>query len=220
MEYDAESDIRLCSLCHGRGEGPADKEGRLLYCGNDLWAHVNCALWSNEVFEEVDGALQHVLDALARSANSRCTHCGAKGATVNCATRGCSLSFHFPCAIQDQPEVKLLEGKRLVCRQHQKDPSNKNLAVHSTNFEVSRCVYVDLGTESKRIKANPPSDVRVIIGSLSIVALGQLKSDVSGGGPTLKPVSYESHRKFWSTKEPWKTVTYTLRTIYVPSKYC
>lgn len=216
VEYDAESDIRMCSLCHGRGEGPANSEGRLVYCGNDLWVHVNCALWSNEVYEEVDGALQKVFDALARASASRCSHCGAKGATVSCATRGCPLVYHFPCALQESGVI-LLEGKRLVCRQHLKDPPNKSLAVHSSNFEVARCVYVDLGAESKRIKSLTPNDLRVAIGSLVITAFGQLRSDVSGG-PTLRPVGYESRRKFWSTKEPWKLVTYTLRTIYVPSK--
>lgn len=41
--------------------------GRLLYVGQDDWVHVNCALWSAEVYEEEhDGTLQNVQTALSR----------------------------------------------------------------------------------------------------------------------------------------------------------
>lgn len=41
--------------------------GRLLYGGQDDWVHVNCALWSAEVYEEgQDGALQNVHEAVSR----------------------------------------------------------------------------------------------------------------------------------------------------------
>ena len=209
----------MCALCHGKGEGPATAEGRLLYCGNDIWTHINCALWSNEVFEEVDGALQNVFDALARGCGSRCSSCNTKGATVNCCIRGCPVSLHFPCALQPEPEVTLLEGKRLICRHHSKEQSNRNLVVHPPNFEVARCVYVDLGSESKRIKPCAPRDIRIVIGSLSVSSLGHLRTDVSGTLNALTPVGFECQRRYWSVKEPWKVVTYTLRTIYVPSKF-
>lgn len=32
--------------------------GRLLYIGQNRWTHVNCALWSAEVFEDDDGSLK------------------------------------------------------------------------------------------------------------------------------------------------------------------
>ena len=40
--------------------------GRLLYAGQDDWVHINCALWSAEVYEEGDGSLQMVHLAIAR----------------------------------------------------------------------------------------------------------------------------------------------------------
>jgi len=40
--------------------------GRLLYAGQDDWVHINCALWSAEVYEEGDGSLQMVHLAVAR----------------------------------------------------------------------------------------------------------------------------------------------------------
>ena len=38
----------------------------MLYAGQDDWVHVNCALWSAEVYEELDGTLQNVHSAVAR----------------------------------------------------------------------------------------------------------------------------------------------------------
>ena len=40
--------------------------GRLLYTLPGEWAHVNCSLWSAEVFEEDNGLLQNVTSALSR----------------------------------------------------------------------------------------------------------------------------------------------------------
>ena len=215
IEYDAVSDSRLCALCHGRGEGAPSGEGRLLYCGNDSWVHVNCVLWSNEVFEEVDGSLQNVFDALARAAGTRCHHCGTKGATVTCCTRGCTISLHFPCCLVPETDVKLLEGQRMICPQHAKEQA-ADVGLLATNFEVSRCVYVDLGADLKRIKAYHPREVQIVIGSLVVTCIGHIRSDVSSGSAYLKPVAFTCQRKFYSTKEPWKLTTYKLRTIYVP----
>ena len=40
--------------------------GRLLYCGQDDWCHINCALWSAEVYEDADGSLQNLVEAYSR----------------------------------------------------------------------------------------------------------------------------------------------------------
>ena len=39
----------------------------MLYGGQDDWVHVNCALWSAEVYEQgQDGTLQNVHEAVSR----------------------------------------------------------------------------------------------------------------------------------------------------------
>lgn len=45
---------------------PPQEAGRLLYIGQNEWTHVNCAIWSAEVFEENDGSLKNVHAAVAR----------------------------------------------------------------------------------------------------------------------------------------------------------
>lgn len=48
------------------GDFTPQEAGRLLYLGQNEWAHVNCCLWSAEVFEEENGSLLHVHSAVAR----------------------------------------------------------------------------------------------------------------------------------------------------------
>lgn len=40
--------------------------GRLLYIGQNEWTHINCALWSSEVFEDDEGSLKNVHMAVLR----------------------------------------------------------------------------------------------------------------------------------------------------------
>lgn len=53
-------DHRRCSLCKEKGDFPLNSCGRLLYVNPKEWIHVNCAIWSSEVWEEEDGGLQQV----------------------------------------------------------------------------------------------------------------------------------------------------------------
>jgi len=60
-EYHAYAPLEHFLYCIGVQEA-----GRLLYAGQDDWVHINCALWSAEVYEEGDGSLQMVHLAIAR----------------------------------------------------------------------------------------------------------------------------------------------------------
>ncbi|CAL8104723.1 unnamed protein product [Calicophoron daubneyi] len=124
----SEEDNRCCLLCAHHGDN--NIEGRLLFTGADTWVHVNCALWSNEVYEEESGQLIGLSDALRRGRSSVCLDCGRYGATMICAnahestcplyvaaysTRGSSdedsvsslsrthRGVHFACALRRRP---------------------------------------------------------------------------------------------------------------------
>ncbi|RLN44246.1 hypothetical protein BBJ29_006323 [Phytophthora kernoviae] len=66
---------------------------------SETWVHVNCALWSMEVFEDVSGVLHKVQKAKNRSRLIRCDACGLMGATVGCSILRCAMHYHFPCAV-------------------------------------------------------------------------------------------------------------------------
>uniref|UniRef100_A0A336LN15 CSON013826 protein n=1 Tax=Culicoides sonorensis TaxID=179676 RepID=A0A336LN15_CULSO len=90
-DFWSKSDQRCCVLCRNKGE---DGNSRFLYCGQNSWIHANCALYSAEVFEEIDGSLQNVHSAINRGRLIKCSVCGNKGATVGCNVKNCgSLSI-------------------------------------------------------------------------------------------------------------------------------
>ena len=59
--------------------------GRLLYTLPGEWAHVNCSLWSAEVFEEDNGLLQNVTSALSRG-RMLVNNCCYRDTCFNCTT--------------------------------------------------------------------------------------------------------------------------------------
>lgn len=62
--------------------------------------HLNCALWSSEVYETQAGALINVELALRRSLSLRCAFCQRAGATSGCNRLRCTNTYHFTCALQ------------------------------------------------------------------------------------------------------------------------
>ena len=179
------SDSRVCVLCKTVGEGKTTYEGRLLYCGHNEWVHANCALWSNEVFEEIDGSLQNVHSAISRSRHIRCTGCGKKGASVGCCNRNCPEAYHFPCARAGR--CVFMENKTVYCLAHQGEADDSKPLVDESDYPISRPVYVEL--ERKKKKFVPRQDVRLMVGSLTVESIGEFMPDVSDHENTILPLS-------------------------------
>ena len=62
------------------------------------FVHLNCALWSYDVYETLNGALMNVAQAYRRSVNVVCVVCNKKGATLACFKHRCTNAYHMPCA--------------------------------------------------------------------------------------------------------------------------
>ena len=90
--------------------------GRLIPCGIGEWVHVNCALWSAEVYEEQSGMMYDVHTAISRGGRVRCDVCHDLGATIGCCACRCSRSFHFLCALG--ADCVFLANKNLFCPEH------------------------------------------------------------------------------------------------------
>ena len=56
-------DSRKCLFCGALGDQNDRLAGRILPFRFNEWAHLNCALWSSEVYETMDGSLQNVMAA-------------------------------------------------------------------------------------------------------------------------------------------------------------
>ncbi|KAM9332683.1 histone-lysine N-methyltransferase 2C-like [Pholidichthys leucotaenia] len=114
-------DQRRCCFCHQQGDGQTDGPARLLNLDLDLWVHLNCALWSSEVYETQAGALINVELALRRGLTLRCAHCHQTGATSGCNRLRCTNTYHFSCAIQAQ--CIFFKDKTMLCHLHKPRPA-------------------------------------------------------------------------------------------------
>jgi hypothetical protein len=207
LEFYPVLDSRICILCKAVGDGSPAMEGRLLYCGQNDWIHANCALWSAEVFEEIDGSLQNVHSAISRGKMIKCAACELKGASVGCCAKNCSETYHYACARKQS--CAFMDDKRVFCPAHGKDIPTKSLQKDS-DFELTRPVYVELDKKKKRY--SEINKVQFILGSLIVNSLGKIVPSVSDYEEFLMPVDFSCTRLFWSCKKPLKIVRYTIKT--------
>uniref|UniRef100_A0A671PZJ3 [histone H3]-lysine(4) N-methyltransferase n=1 Tax=Sinocyclocheilus anshuiensis TaxID=1608454 RepID=A0A671PZJ3_9TELE len=206
------------SKSQGKCKCELSDAGRLLYIGQNDWAHVNCCMWSAEV-RDVKGALLHVHSAVARGRLMRCERCGQTGATVGCCLTSCQSNYHFMCARASNCVFQC--DKKVYCYKHRDLINNK--IEQGNGFEVLRRVYVDFDGISLRRKfltGLEPESVNVMIGSLHVQRLGVL-TELSANSGKLYPVGYQCSRWYWSTVDPRRRCRYTCKVTEVqPSTRC
>ncbi|XP_061531055.1 histone-lysine N-methyltransferase 2B isoform X1 [Phycodurus eques] len=203
----SKDDERQCALCQKYGDRKPNDAGRLLYLGQNEWAHVNCCLWSAEVFEEENGSLLHVHSAVTRGRLMRCERCNQTGATVGCCLTSCQSNYHFMCA--RSRHCVFQDDKKVYCHKHKHLLSGK--VITGQDFEVNRRVYVDfegISLRRKFLTGLEPEFINVMIGSLQIDKLGVL-SEFSANKGKLFPVGFQCSRWYWSTFNPLQKCKYT-----------
>ncbi|XP_072166012.1 uncharacterized protein [Diadema setosum] len=207
------SDPRRCCLCGQMGDDDPNNAGRLLYCGQDEWIHINCALWSAEVFEEVDGSLINVHAAISRGRMMRCEVCSNLGATVGCCSRGCPANFHFMCARSRSAVFQ--EDKKVYCFAHSDKVDKEIMGPESFGVLRRVCVSLDNMKPNRTFAAGlEAKNINVMIGSWTLESLGQLAmlSDQANG---LFPINFSCTRVYWSTVDARRRCIYTMRIIEV-----
>ncbi|XP_036116120.1 histone-lysine N-methyltransferase 2A [Molossus molossus] len=204
-------DNRQCALCLMYGDDSANDAGRLLYIGQNEWTHVNCALWSAEVFEDDDGSLKNVHMAVVRGKQLRCEFCQKPGATVGCCLTSCTSNYHFMCS--RAKNCVFLDDKKVYCQRHR--DLIKGEVVPEDGFEVLRRVFVDfegISLRRKFLNGLEPESIHMMIGSMTIDCLGIL-SDLSDCEDKLFPIGYQCSRVYWSTTDARKRCVYTCKIV-------
>ncbi|XP_053231226.1 LOW QUALITY PROTEIN: histone-lysine N-methyltransferase 2D-like [Podarcis raffonei] len=193
-------DLRKCCFCHEEGDGATDGPARLLNLDLDLWVHLNCALWSTEVYETQGGALINVEVALHRGLLTKCTLCQKTGATNSCNRIRCPNVYHFACAIR--AKCMFFKDKTMLCPMHKlKGPCDQELST----FTVFRRVYIERD-EVKQIASIIQRGERLHmfrVGGLVFHAIGQLLPHQMAdfhSVTALYPVGYEATRIYWSLR--------------------
>ncbi|CAH0763958.1 unnamed protein product [Diatraea saccharalis] len=191
-------DSRKCELCGIQGDGVADGVSRLLNCDVDRWVHLNCALWSEGVYETVSGALMNVETALANGSSATCAVCRRLGATVRCFKVRCGSVYHLGCAVKDS--CVFYKNKTAFCASHAPKNEKDN---ELTTLSVQRRVYVSRDEQRQVASVMLHSDTNHLIrvGGLIFLSPGHLLPHQLAAFHTpnyIYPIGYKIVRFYWS----------------------
>ena len=96
----------------------ANKKSEIAY------VHLNCALYSPEVYVNAQGNLCNAAQAILRGRKLSCTGCNSRGATVGCVVENCSKNFHLRCARESGGDF-LGEVYTFYCKEHAEEKKAK-----------------------------------------------------------------------------------------------
>ncbi|XP_021938191.1 uncharacterized protein LOC110838870 isoform X2 [Zootermopsis nevadensis] len=200
-------DTRKCMFCHQIGDGVGDGTARLLNFDVDKWVHLNCALWSDDVYETVNGALMNLENSLQQSLVLSCVVCHRMGATIRCFKLRCSNVYHLGCAVKDG--CVFFKNKSTYCSAHiPKNEKDNEL----TTLSVFRRVYVNRD-ENRQVATVMHQDHNNLlrVGSLIFLSVGQLLPHQLQAFHTpnyIYPIGYKIVRFYWSMRVPNKRCRY------------
>ncbi|KAG5897188.1 hypothetical protein JTB14_022544 [Gonioctena quinquepunctata] len=201
-------DTRKCIFCQGVGDGVADGPARLLNFDVDKWVHLNCGLWSDGVYETVNGALMNLENAIQTSRTTTCMNCNKLGATIRCFKTRCSSVYHLSCAVKDR--CVFYKDKTVYCTAHiPKNDKDNEL----TTLSVSRRVYVNRDENRQVASVMHHSDTNNLlrVGSLIFLNVGQLLPHQLQNFHTpnyIYPIGYKIIRFYWSMRRLNKRCKY------------
>uniref|UniRef100_A0AAR2IYS0 [histone H3]-lysine(4) N-methyltransferase n=1 Tax=Pygocentrus nattereri TaxID=42514 RepID=A0AAR2IYS0_PYGNA len=211
-------DRRRCCFCQQEGDGLTDGAARLLNLDLDTWVHLNCALWSSEVYETQAGALINVEVARQRGQTISCAFCQRLGATSGCHRLRCLNVYHFTCALQ--AGCTFFKDKTMLCHQHRpRGGSSTSAAGLHLDQQVLRCfsvfrrVYVQRDELRQLASAvqRPELGHTFRVGSLIFHAMGQLPRALLPhfhSATAIFPPGYEASRLYWSMRNGWRRCRY------------
>lgn len=99
----------------------------------ELWVHEGCIVWTSGVYL-VNGRLYGLQEALDGARDTSCSHCEMVGSTLGCYSKGCTLRYHYLCAME--ADCSLNEDNfSLRCPKHKSNRIAKPGAVHLEQSE-------------------------------------------------------------------------------------
>ncbi|XP_075232135.1 uncharacterized protein LOC142330615 [Lycorma delicatula] len=201
-------DTRICLFCHQVGDGLSDGPSRLLNYDVDKWVHLNCALWSDEVYETVNGALMNVETALQQSLTAKCSLCHRTGATLKCYKLRCNAIYHLSCAVKD--DCIFFKNKTLYCNDHVPKNEKDN---ELTTLAVFRRVYInrDENRQVASVMHHTEQNHLLRVGTLTFHNVGQLLPHQLANFHTqnyIYPIGYKIVRFYWSMRVSNKRCKY------------
>lgn len=204
-------DERRCAFCDEVGDGETNGPARLLNMDINKWVHLNCALWSTEVYETVNGALMQVDAALSKALSVTCVKCSKLGASLRCFKTRCCNFYHLSCAQTEK--CLFLKDKGFYCPSH---AQRVNVDSVMDSLEVFRRVYVNRDEHKLLAQLIEDQEAVLRIGSMILLNFGQLLPQQLNNfhSPScIYPVGFKIARFYWSTKELGKRKKYICSII-------
>ncbi|CAG5105488.1 Oidioi.mRNA.OKI2018_I69.chr1.g2170.t3.cds [Oikopleura dioica] len=164
-----------CCLCTAK-----PSYARLIYLGQDEWAHAACVLWAGRLantkgnYSPMIRGYSHGIGPSASREEDSCRHCGYSIRTaisVKCCKEGCNLVMHFFCARLTGWLV--MDKMSSLCGRHKpRCESKKNMVLEAS---LARKQSTEQGAETPNLLADlirqempsqdqnvPPSDVKPV----------------------------------------------------------
>ncbi|KAJ8251847.1 hypothetical protein GJAV_G00226080 [Gymnothorax javanicus] len=91
----------------------------------ELWVHEGCIVWASGVYL-VNGRLHGLKEALDGARDARCSHCEDLGPTLGCYIKGCTLRYHYLCAVETDCSLNE-DNFSLRCLKHKFPLNNSTL---------------------------------------------------------------------------------------------
>ncbi|KAJ8377354.1 hypothetical protein AAFF_G00260830, partial [Aldrovandia affinis] len=134
-------------------QGPSDPSAPLFLLPRvpldpeELWVHEGCIVWASGVYQ-VNGRLYGLQEALDGARDTCCSHCEAMGSTLGCYSKGCTLRYHYLCAMEAGCSLNE-DNFSLRCPKH-KFPQN-NRPVKSVDGTGQRDTQTEEGKQENRL---------------------------------------------------------------------
>ncbi|XP_033732984.1 LOW QUALITY PROTEIN: histone-lysine N-methyltransferase 2C-like [Pecten maximus] len=204
-------DNRVCAFCQVGGDETTDGPGRMLNMDVDKYIHLNCALWSSEVYETLNGALMNVDIAYTRGLRTECVVCKNMGATLECFKSRCGNFYHVGCA--NKQGCMFFQNKTLLCPAHAPKLTPDNVL---ESLVVHRRVYINRDEDKQvasMVHRQQEGNFTLRVGSLILHSIGHLMpyQIISAKYHTrdyIYPVGYKSSRFYWSMRRLYKRCRY------------
>lgn len=155
--YSGETEV-FCAFCKGSSlkddeyindlgsfYGPFKSEGKDYFC------HERCAIWSPDVYLDMDNRLKNIGKEIKRARKCLCNYCGTSGAGLGCLVKNCRKTYHFKCSLQEDLDC-LLDCKAftLYCSEH-KDQAPQGLEREELVYEKIFCNRCGSGDDDEKL---------------------------------------------------------------------
>nr|XP_020515329.1 LOW QUALITY PROTEIN: transcription factor 20 [Labrus bergylta] len=116
----------------------------------ELWVHEGCIVWTSGVYL-VNGRLYGLQEALDGARETCCSYCDMVGSTLGCYSKGCTLRYHYLCAIE--ADCSLNEDNfSLRCPKHKVKESLPRASGHPSPFTWSSQREAERNTEEEEMQ--------------------------------------------------------------------